>query len=336
MAIAWRVLGEAGRDNAVLMTVDRGQGASRCLFDCGEACVASLALAERRDLDEVFFSHLHMDHVAGFDTLFRANLFRSHPRNRLWGPPGTAEILHHRFRGYLWNLHRGMPDIPWWIVDIDDVELQTWRFQLGEAFEVAHDEGRVRRDEALLALPDATVTALSLDHHTPSMAYLVRERSHRNLDVARLEALGLKPGPWLAQLKDPTVPGETELELADRRFSWQELRDQLLVERRGDAVAYCTDFGLDAPTLDRLVPFLEGCTTLICEGHYRHVDLELARQHRHLTTVQAAELAAAAGVGELVLFHLSDRYRRDEWQAMLDEARAIFPATSCPKAWRLG
>jgi ribonuclease Z len=40
-------------------------------------------------------------------------------------------------------------------------------------------------------------------------------------------------------------------------------------------------------------------------------------------------------VGRLVLFHLSDRYRPEQWRELLDEARAIFPATSFPEHWSL-
>ena len=52
-----------------------------------------------------------------------------------------------------------------------------------------------------------------------------------------------------------------------------------------------------------------------------------------MTATQAASLAARAGVGPLVLFHLSDRYRPEEWRAMLDEARDVFPATIFPDHW---
>jgi ribonuclease Z len=41
----------------------------------------------------------------------------------------------------------------------------------------------------------------------------------------------------------------------------------------------------------------------------RHDDAELARRNFHMTATQAASLAKRAGVGRLVLFHLSDRYR---------------------------
>jgi ribonuclease Z len=80
---------------------------------------------------------------------------------------------------------------------------------------------------------------------------------------------------------------------------------------------------------------LKGVGTVVCESQYRHADLDLARRNYHMTATQAASLAARAGVGWLVLFHLSDRYRPEERRAMLVEARALFPATSFPGHWAM-
>jgi ribonuclease Z len=52
-----------------------------------------------------------------------------------------------------------------------------------------------------------------------------------------------------------------------------------------------------------------------------------------MTATQAAELARLANAQRLILFHLSERYTRDEWRGLLDEARAIFPNTSFPDGW---
>ncbi len=50
----------------------------------------------------------------------------------------------------------------------------------------------------------------------------------------------------------------------------------------------------------------------------------MAQQFAHLTAAQAAALAKEAGVGHLILTHLSRRYReRDVYQ----EAQEIFPNT---------
>ena len=83
------------------------------------------------------------------------------------------------------------------------------------------------------------------------------------------------------------------------------------------------------------LPGGNGCKTIVCEGQYRHSDLELAQRHFHMTTALSGELARRAEVGNLVLFHLSDRYEQNEWIEMLLEAREQFPATSFPPHWQL-
>ena len=51
----------------------------------------------------------------------------------------------------------------------------------------------------------------------------------------------------------------------------------------------------------------------------------MAGEFAHLTAKQAAELAKEAGVGKLVLTHISRRYRERD---VLAEAQAVFPDTS--------
>jgi len=36
-----------------------------------------------------------------------------------------------------------------------------------------------------------------------------------------------------------------------------------------------------------------------------------------------------------VLIHLSDRYKPDEWLALLQEVREVFPAASYPEHWKI-
>jgi ribonuclease Z len=334
MSIDSHILGAAGRDNAVLLYLHTGQAVVRLLFDCGDACLAGLPFAEIQRIDGLFFSHLHMDHIGGFDAFFRCTYNRTLRPNVIWGPPETARILQHRFQGFLWNLHGGH-DAQWRVADVHPDHLDWTRFELAEAFAHAHPDGAERLTGRVRETPDYTVEAIHLDHLTPSLGYLVRERPRLNIDVSRLGELGVSPGPWLKDIK--TAPAEqTHLDIDGTRHSLAALRALLLTETPGASFAYLTDFRLDAATRARLVPWLQGCTTLVCESAYRQAEHALAAQNAHLTTAQAATLAAEAGVGKLILIHLSERYPPEEWPALLAEAQAVFPATHFPKEWGLG
>ena len=331
MTITFQVLGTPGRDNAVLVKVDSGQSLERLLFDCGDACLTQLPFSEVQAIDQQFFSHLHMDHIGGFDHYFRANYDRTTKPNHSWGPPGTAAILQHRFQGYLWNLNNEMSG-SWLVTDIHPSELCTSRFELSEAYSQSHEVSREPFQWTILDQPTYRVEALTLDHRTPSIGYIVREPSKQNIDTAKMTALGLTPGPWLKQLKDFASSGE--IDVGGTRRSLQELRNLLMVESPGDSFAYLTDFLLPADEMAPVAERLRGCHVLVCDGQYRHSHLELARKNYHMTTVLSAQLAAQAEVGELVLFHLSDRYEPAEWNEMLAEARQVFPNTRFPVEWK--
>lgn len=337
MSIGFAVLGGPGRDNAVLARVQTGQAIHRLLFDCGADCLTELSLGEIREIDHVCFSHLHMDHVGGFDDFFRAVYNRTSRPNQLWGPPESIRILHHRLRGYMWNLYEGDP-ASWQIHDIFTDRIERARFAMADAYEAALPLAPLARDGALvLDEPSYTLEALRMDHHTPSLAYILRERPRINVAMERLAALGLAPGPWLRWVKEAGGEGEgEEIEVGGARYALVELRAALVVETPGDSLAYLTDFLLDEAAMERLVPALGGVRAVICECQYRAADEALATRHRHMAAPQVAELARRAGVGLLILFHLSDRYRPPEWLELLGEARAIFPETRFPARWELG
>lgn len=334
MSIHFEILGAPGNDNALFVRIDSGQAIHRLLFDCGEGCLVGSPFSNIREIDHLFFSHLHMDHVSGFDSFFRCVFDRADRENRIWGPPGTTEIIQHRFQGFLWNLHAEMKGT-WKVSNIFPDTVQTSRFELSEAFAQAHVEPVQTRGRFLIEHPAFTVEALTMDHRTPTIAYIVRETARSNLDMKRVEALGLRPGPWMKVLK--ATGNDTEALLIDGvSYLAGQLRKELLVEQQGSSIAYLTDFILDDAATEKLASALQGCKTVVCEGQYRHSDLELAKKHFHMTTVRSAQLAQRAKVDQLILFHLSDRYDQTVWLEMLAEARVHFPNTSYPAHWKIG
>ncbi|MBN9519723.1 MBL fold metallo-hydrolase [bacterium] len=335
MALTIQMLGGPGRDNALFVRVETGQANTRLLFDCGDGCPHALDLTELRQVDHVLFSHFHMDHVAGFDAFFRATFDRTDRPNHVWGPPGTAAILHHRLRGFQWNLAAGTP-VGWHAHDIGATAVTTTLFDLADAFASAAPGDEWPAADPLIVGDGFAVEARLLDHGTPSAAYLVREPPRVNVDPARLAAAGLAPGPWLKRVRGPAAaPGET-VAVGGTDVSLAALQADLLVTAPGESVAYLTDFHLTAATRGPVAEWLKGVGALVCESQYRAADADLAERTRHMTGVAAAELAAAAGVGRLVLFHVSDRYDAAGWRDLLAEARAVFPATTFPDHWGLG
>jgi len=85
--------------------------------------------------------------------------------------------------------------------------------------------------------------------------------------------------------------------------------------------------GDTAPT-DAVVVAAHRADVLVHEATFAHADADRAAQTGHSTARQAAQVAADAEVGLLVLTHLSSRYGGGE---IRDEARATFADTEVPR-----
>lgn len=332
--INYQILGGAGRDNAVWCRVETGQNIQRLLFDCGSHCISRLGVAEARDVDIIFFSHLHIDHIAGFDDLFRLTFNRMVKPNIIYGPEFTAQIIQHRMQGFRWSHVDGHP-ARWWLHDIFEDSLEPYRLNLGERFEHLHAQ-KVKNFSGWLELPDFRVRVFHLNHGTiPSLGYLVQERSKHNIAKDKLAKLGLSAGAWLQQVKDTRLADSHSIEHKGTSWRLGDLRRELLLEKLGASLAYLSDFYLSDEEIPPLAKALHGCDTLICESQYLPEDESFALKNAHMTCARAAQLAKAAQVNKLILFHVSERYDLLALRQMLEEARAIFANTHFPPHWRI-
>lgn len=335
MSISYQVLGEPGSDNAVMATVNTGQSQHRLLFDCGEGCLRDVPRADIQSIEVVFFSHFHIDHVAGFDGFFRLNWFRPDVPVRIFGPKGARRIIHHRTQGITWNLVEGASGQVR-VTELVDDRAWTSQYLASEGFATEHPLDERPFDGIAYRGRTFRVEARAMYHGIASLAYLIREEEHANVDMEALAASGFSPGPWLKQVKDKSVGSDVEIEVAGSTHRIGDLRDSLLVYHPGDSLAYLTDFCLDSPQAeDELVKFLHGCRTVICENNFRDSDIELARNSQHMVSADVGRLAARVQPEELVLFHVSDRYGEEEWREQLTEVRRQFDRAIFPKQWRL-
>ena len=335
MPLSFQVLGQPGRDNALFVKVDTGQSQTRLLFDCGDGCPHQLGPSELREVDHLCFSHLHMDHVSGFDLFFRVNFDRTAKENRIWVPHGSGAVIHHRFRGFMWNLVDEKQRGEWLVSEIAPDVVRTVRYLAKEAFRAAHAQPEwPRRDRTVIDGDGFAVEAVLLDHGTPSVGYIVREHARVNVDTEKLVAKGFKPGPWLKRLRGPSAaPGET-VAVNGAEHPLGALQAELLVTTPGDSIAYLTDFRMTPATADELAQALRGVNVVVCESQYRAADADLADAVMHSTAEEVAQMAARAGIGRLILFHFSDRYDAGARRETLAEARALFANTSLPEGWK--
>jgi ribonuclease Z len=269
------------------------------LFDCGEGTQRQMMrYGVGFTLRDVFFTHLHSDHILGITGLARTLGLqgRSDPL-RLWGPRGGAGVLKQA-------LELGVERTPY------PVEIR----------EVAPGDR--------LARAGYDLEVVAADHGGGAVSYVLRE--HQRLgrfDPDQARALGVPEGPLWGRLHK----GET-IEWEERREDGSTVRrtadPAALVgpARPGRTVAISGD---TRPTAT-LVEAAAGADLLVHEATFTEDERDRAIETRHSTAREAAQVALAAGVRRLVLTHLSARFST-AWQELLDEARAVFQETMVAK-----
>ncbi len=333
MSIHYKILGKPGKDNSVIAWINSGNNYYRLLFDCGENTLLNIKQSEINAIDYLFFSHLHIDHAAGFDYFFRRNYDRENKHVYLFGPPETIEIIHNRLKGYKWNLVNNSPGV-WEIKDIAKDKIKTSRFFTKEGFSINHKISNKKFNGIVLENDDFKIESIHLNHIVPSLAYKITEKNKINIDKEKLFQLKLKAGPWLEKIKNISYPSSF-INIDGTKYEINDLRKKLLVETKGQSLAYLTDFIYDKTTKIILKDFLKNCDTIICESQYKSEDIELAKKNYHLTAKQTAEIARNSNAGKLILFHISDRYKFVEFKQILKQAREVFPNSYFPDNWNI-
>jgi len=289
------------------------------LFDLGDA--ERLPARTVHQVSDVFVSHAHFDHIAGFLRLLRARIGHL-PPCRLYGPPGLAGHIAGLVAGICWD-RVGERRPRFEVAELHGRALAWFRVQAGErepeSLGSADSRGGRLREE-----PSFAVRAVALDHGTPVLAFAFETPRELKVRKERLTSCGLAPGPWLGELKTRLLAGEPEasLRLPDgRREQAGALAHALILERPGQKLVYATDLADTPANRARLVALATGAKVLFCEAPFVERDAEQARRTGHLTARACGEIAAAARVERLLPFHFSARYA-GEPERIRDEVRA--------------
>lgn len=159
------------------------------------------------------------------------------------------------------------------------------------------------------------VRAISTNHSVPSIGYSLEEdmrlgRFNREAAIS----LGVAPGPLFGKLQH----GQT-IEVDGRKIEPHEVMGP---PRPGRKLVYTGD----TRPCKSVQMASQGADLLIHECALASDMAQWARDTKHSTAAEAAEVARDAGVGQLVLTHISSRYSEDTSQ-LLKEAKSIFERT---------
>jgi ribonuclease Z len=288
------------------------------LFDLGD--LAPLPPRKLLRIGDVFVTHRHMDHFAGFDQLLRRLLGRE-KTVRVYGPAGVIEAVGHKLAAYSWNLIEGYDEaLTFRVTEMDAAgRLTSALFRGRERFERSEAEAPQGADGWLLDEPGLKVRAATLDHGLPVLAFALQERAQINVLRNKVAALGLAIGPWLGAFKEATLRGGDEA--TPVAVEWAAgaegpatlplglLRKEIMNVTAGRKIAYVVDCAYTEANCARIAELARGADILFIEGGFLDEDAPVAAQRRHLTARQAGVIARRAATKRLVTFHYSPRYR---------------------------
>ena len=260
----------------------------RFLIDCGEGTQRQILQSGIgfKQLHRILLTHGHLDHILGLGGLMSTFM--------RWESIDQLEIF-----GGKSTLDRAK-------ILINDVVLTGKKTPMPLYF-------REIGPGLVLDEDDFTVTAFPVTHRGPDcLGYCFEEKSRRPFLAEKADALGVPFGPQRRDL----VNG-LPITLDDGRVVTSE--DVLGPLQRGTKLVVIGDTG----RTDDLLEAVRDADTLVIEGTYLDEDAEMARQFAHMTVRGSAELAQKAGVKQLILTHISRRYREKD---VIAEAQSILPS----------
>ncbi|MDA0939592.1 MAG: ribonuclease Z [Bacteroidetes bacterium] len=242
------------------------------LIDAGEGVQLALRKNDRRfqKLRGVFISHMHGDHVLGLPGLLSTmSLLGRKETLDVWGPPELEAWMSATWKAI--EAHKTF-----------DIRFKTW----------SDSEPLI-----LLETEKYRLVSIPVKHRIPCCGLKVEEHSL----------------PWKLEGKKA---GEARLPYHVR----QSLKRGESVEFEGqilDPAKWCAPppaarsyvYSADTRPCASLLKAAQGASVLYHDATFNAEDHQRAKSTFHSTTVEAARLARQAGVGTLLLGHISLRYR---------------------------
>jgi len=259
----------------------------RFLVDCGEGTqrqILQSGVGFKR-LSRILITHGHLDHILGLAGLLSTFMrWESIEQLEIYGGPAALDRIHDLLFKVV--LRGARPPMPGELIPVTS----------GVFFDA----------------PDFTISAFPVQHRSPDcLGYLFEEKSRRPFLPEKAEELGIPNSP----LRHELMQGKQVI-LANGQVVTP---DMVMGELRvGTRLAALGDLG----ETESLVDLLKGVDGMVIESTYLDEEADMAKEFAHLTAKQAAQFANQIGARQLILTHLSRRYRDKD---VLAEAQQVFP-----------
>ncbi len=178
----------------------------------------------------------------------------------------------------------------------------------------------ITENEQIFSFEGFRIEAFKVNHNVLCYGYSMSIDRTGRFDKARAEEQQIPMKLWSRLQKGETIEQDGRIFTPDMVLG---------ADRKGIKVTYCTD---TRPT-DSIREHAKGSDLLILEGMYGEPDkLIKAREHRHMTMYEAAQIAKEAQVPQLWLTHYSPSLMRPD--EFINDVRKIFPNTIAAKDGR--
>ncbi|MEA3222782.1 MAG: MBL fold metallo-hydrolase [Thermodesulfobacteriota bacterium] len=290
------------------------------MFDCGRflslpvsgGVKSVLTNREILLLNAIFISHAHMDHFMGFDHVLRVILHRQRPLH-IYGPEGITDKVLSKLHAYTWNL-TGEYMLEVYIHEIRADTIITSKTSARTGFNVAGEKRALREDNIISREPRYTVEAVILEHNTPCLGFIMKERLHVNIKGDMLLKKGYLAGPWIGMLKELVLTGAIDTHLKVDTSSGvcdllvEDIVKDIVIVSPGQKIVYVTDIRYSRDNLEKIMDVASGTDILFIEAFYLDELKDQAYKKGHLTAAQAGRIAQMIGAKKVIPMHISPRY----------------------------
>jgi ribonuclease Z len=258
------------------------------LIDCGEGTQRQMRKYKIgfSKINHIFISHLHGDHFFGLIGLIATfGILNREKELHIYGPKGVKELI---------NIQLKLSS--------------SWT-----KYALIFHELTSKKSELIFEDEKVTVHTIPLHHRVYTNGFLFREKEGlRKVDLSKTalypeidtcDYQNLKNGKDFVLENGTVISNETLTQNPNKTKSY----------------AFCSDTSYKPD----IVPIIKNATLLYHEATFLNDREDLAKKTRHSTAKQAATIALAAEVEQLILGHYSSRYK--DITAFKKEAETVFP-----------
>jgi len=284
------------------------------LFDCGEDLQRSFVeagLKFNKPL-KILISHFHGDHIIGLPgLLFRFGLNHRTAPVTIYGPVNLFLYLfvHRKVLGL-------NPLYPITVVEIDDKQNQLIIYESLDS-ELPNKKLNMK-ENTIFDGEKYTLKYTLVDHSVLAFAYSFIEKPRSGkFNPEKAKKLGIPESVLWKKLQE----GES---IDFNGTLIDPIKENIVGQKRqGRKVTYSGD---TAPCKS-LIELGKNSDVIIHEATFSKELSDMAIEKKHSTATDAANDAKKMGAKQLILTHISSRYRDDSLLNLLEEAKEIFPNT---------